>query len=133
MMKTVGLALGKYAPLHKGHQLVLDLATEKTDSQIFVIYDSPHVIDIPLRVRSNWMRELYPNAQVIEAWEGPEQVGLDLDVNREYELAPELLRALDSVKRELGRDDLGETAPGYDAIVSDTGLVSLEQVPDVEG
>ena len=56
-----------------------------------------------------------------------------LDVNREYELAPELLRALDSVKRELGRDDLGETAPGSDAIVSDTGLVSLEQVPDVEG
>jgi NadR type nicotinamide-nucleotide adenylyltransferase len=96
MMKTAGLALGKYAPLHKGHQLVLDLATEQTDSQIFVIYDSPHVTDIPLRVRANWMRELYPNAQVIEAWGGPEQVGLDLDVRKAQE--DFLVKTLGSLK-----------------------------------
>ena len=76
-MKTVGLALGKFAPLHKGHELVLDTATRQTDEQIFVIYDSPSATDIPLRIRANWIRKLYPNAQVIEAWGGPEQVGLD--------------------------------------------------------
>ncbi|MFZ4064823.1 MAG: tubulin-like doman-containing protein [Rhodoluna sp.] len=57
------------------------------------------------------------------------------DVNREYELAPELLRALDSVKRELGRGDIGEKATAPVAPVSpvDTGLIALEPLPDAEG
>ena len=76
-MKTVGLALGKFAPLHKGHEFVLDTATRQTDEQVFVIYDSPSTTDIPLRIRSDWIRALYPNARVIEAWGGPEQVGLE--------------------------------------------------------
>lgn len=76
-MGKVGLALGKFAPLHKGHELLLDKVTNETDEQIFVIYDSPNVTQIPLRVRANWIRVLYPNARVIEAWDGPEEVGTD--------------------------------------------------------
>ena len=75
-MTTRALALGKFAPLHRGHQLVLDRATAETDEQVFVIYDSPQVTSIPLPVRSSWLRSLYPRAHVIEAWSGPEEVGL---------------------------------------------------------
>ncbi|MEH2341022.1 MULTISPECIES: hypothetical protein [unclassified Nostoc] len=30
---------------------------------------------IPLTVRANWLRQIYPQIQVIEAWDGPTEVG----------------------------------------------------------
>jgi len=53
---TLGLVLGKFAPLHRGHQLVLDAATHQTENQVVVIYDSPSTTDIPLAVRARWVR-----------------------------------------------------------------------------
>jgi NadR type nicotinamide-nucleotide adenylyltransferase len=82
---SVGLALGKFAPLHKGHQLVLDSATEHTDSQIFVIYDSPSSTTIPLPIRAKWVQELYPQAEILLAWGGPEEVGLGTDLKLAHE------------------------------------------------
>lgn len=58
----------------------MDAATVATDSQVFVIYDSPEVTDVPLSIRANWIRELYPNAEVIEAWGGPTEVGLTKEI-----------------------------------------------------
>ena len=84
-MLKVGLALGKFAPLHKGHEFLLDRVTSETEEQIFVIYDSPSVTEIPLRVRANWIRSLYPKARVIEAWGGPEEVGTDSVVMKQQE------------------------------------------------
>jgi len=69
------LVLGKFAPLHRGHHLLIDTALAETDETIILIYDAPDVTDIPLRVRSDWLRALYPTAQVIEAWDGPTEVG----------------------------------------------------------
>jgi hypothetical protein len=34
------------------------------------------------------------------------------EVNREFEIAPELLRALDSARRDLVRDDIGANSLG---------------------
>ncbi len=69
-----GLTLGKYAPLHKGHQLVIETALAEMDEVVVIIYDAPDVTPVPLPVRSNWIRELYPTVQVIEAWDGPTEV-----------------------------------------------------------
>lgn len=82
---TTGLVLGKFAPLHLGHQLVMDAATQSTDSQVFVIYDSPEVTNIPLSIRAEWIRNLYPKAEVIEAWGGPTEVGLTEEIMRVQE------------------------------------------------
>jgi NadR type nicotinamide-nucleotide adenylyltransferase len=82
---TLGLVLGKFAPLHRGHQLVLDAATHQTDNQVVVIYDSPSTTEIPLAVRARWIRQLYPLAEVIEAWGGPERVGLEPELMLEHE------------------------------------------------
>ena len=67
-MSKVGLTLGKYAPFHKGHQYVIETALEENDEVIVVIYNTD-VIPIPLYVRANWIRTLYPQVTVIEAWE----------------------------------------------------------------
>ena len=73
--ETVGLTLGKYAPLHKGHQFVIETARRETDHVIVIVYDAPRTTRVPLNVRAGWIRALYPDVQVIEAWDGPEAVG----------------------------------------------------------
>jgi HTH-type transcriptional repressor of NAD biosynthesis genes len=73
-MKKTGLTLGKYAPMHKGHQYVIETALREMDELFVMIYDSS-LTDIPLHIRSRWIKSLYPAAKVIEAWDGPEEVG----------------------------------------------------------
>jgi NadR type nicotinamide-nucleotide adenylyltransferase len=73
-MKT-GLTLGKFAPLHRGHQLVIEAALAEMDRLVVVIYDAPETTACPLPVRANWIRTLYPQVEVIEAWDGPTIMG----------------------------------------------------------
>lgn len=80
-----GLTLGKYAPLHKGHQLVIETALSEMDEVIVIIYDAPETTNVPLNVRSNWLRSLYPQVKVIEAWDGPTQVGNTQEIKKMHE------------------------------------------------
>jgi len=75
MERKIGLTLGKYAPLHRGHQYVIESALAEMDEVYVMIYDSPEVTEVPLPVRSNWIRRLYPSVHIIEAWDGPSEVG----------------------------------------------------------
>lgn len=64
---TTGLTLGKFAPLHAGHQHVIETARREMDRVILLVYDAPSVTRIPLSVRATWVREIYPDVEVIEA------------------------------------------------------------------
>lgn len=72
---TRGLVIGKFAPLHKGHQHLIETASRAVDQLYVVIYNCPDKIDIPLHVRADWIRKLYPSVIVIEAWDGPHEEG----------------------------------------------------------
>jgi HTH-type transcriptional regulator, transcriptional repressor of NAD biosynthesis genes len=85
MRKTRGLTLGKFAPLHKGHQLVIETALRETDEVLAIIYDCPETTGVPLPVRANWLRTLYPSIQVVEAWEGPLEVGDSDEIRKTHE------------------------------------------------
>jgi NadR type nicotinamide-nucleotide adenylyltransferase len=80
-----GLTLGKYAPLHKGHQLVIETALAEMDEVIVIIYDAPETTLIPLNVRATWLRKIYPQIKVIEAWDGPTSVGDTPEIKRLHE------------------------------------------------
>ena len=80
--RTVGLTLGKYAPLHKGHQLVIDTAFREMDEVIVMIYDSPEFTNVPLTVRARWIRKLYPTITVIECWNGPSAMGSTPEIQK---------------------------------------------------
>ncbi len=73
--KTVGLTVGKFAPLHKGHQFLIETALSEVDHLIILIYNCPDTTNIPLDVRAGWIRSLYPRVEVIEAWDGPAEMG----------------------------------------------------------
>src|SRR5437762_14321392 len=59
VVKT-GLTLGKHAPLHHGHQFVISTALREMDHVIVLIYPAAET-RIPLSVRANWIRTLYPS------------------------------------------------------------------------
>lgn len=80
-----GLTLGKYAPFHQGHQLVIETALAEMDEVVVIIYDSPEVTAIPLKTRANWIQAIYPNVQLVEAWGGPSEVGYTAEIMRAHE------------------------------------------------
>lgn len=69
-----GLTLGKFAPFHRGHQMMLETALSEVDELVVLVYYTD-AIDVPLQVRAGWIRKLYPQARVIEAWDGPQDYG----------------------------------------------------------
>ncbi len=80
-----GLTLGKFAPFHRGHQYLIETALAEMDEVIVLVYDFPGVINVPLNVRANWIRRLYPAVRVIEAWDPPPDVGNTHEIQRKNE------------------------------------------------
>lgn len=76
-MYSVGMTLGKFAPLHRGHQFLIETALSEVDHLIVVVYEAKRTIDVPLSVRAGWIRKLYPAAEVLEAAGAPEETGAD--------------------------------------------------------
>lgn len=72
---SLALTLGKFAPLHLGHQHLIETALNEVDHLIVIIYESTEVTTVPLPKRANWIRKLYPTVEVIEAWDGPSAIG----------------------------------------------------------
>ncbi|HEV8433310.1 MAG TPA: AAA family ATPase [Thermoanaerobaculia bacterium] len=74
MKPRVGATLGKFAPLHRGHQLVIETALREMDRVIVLIFPAEET-PVPLSIRAGWIRTLYPQVEVIEAWDGPTETG----------------------------------------------------------
>jgi len=81
---TTGLTLGKFAPLHAGHQHLIETALKEVDELLVIIYDTK-LTEVPLPVRARWIKTLYPSVTVIEAWDGPKICS----PQREYEIKEE--------------------------------------------
>ena len=74
--KKVGFTIGKFAPLHKGHQYLIETALNEMDKMIVVVYDTD-VINIETEKRAEWIKKLYPNVEIKFAHNPPRQYGLD--------------------------------------------------------
>lgn len=83
-MKT-GLTIGKFAPLHKGHQYLIEKALEEVDHLIIIVYDAPKLTQIPVDVRANWIRTIYPQTTVIEGWHVPQVEGWSEENQQKHE------------------------------------------------
>ncbi len=75
-MKKIGFTIGKFAPLHKGHQFLIETALKEMDEFYVVIYDT-NIINIDVKKRAGWIKKLYPEVKIIYAYNSPKQYGLD--------------------------------------------------------
>lgn len=74
--EKIGFTIGKFAPLHKGHQYLIETALKEMDKFYIVIYETD-VINIPIQTRANWIKTLYPQVEILYAYHPPKQYGLD--------------------------------------------------------
>lgn len=58
----VGLVVGKFCPLHRGHQFLLDHAQAACERLIVVSYTKPEFPGMAPARREAWLRALYPDA-----------------------------------------------------------------------
>jgi HTH-type transcriptional regulator, transcriptional repressor of NAD biosynthesis genes len=70
------LVIGKFMPLHRGHELLIESALAECDDVTVVVYDSEppggeHAVPMPLAKRIGWIRELYPRLEAIVALPDP--------------------------------------------------------------
>ena len=65
------LVVGKFAPPHHGHQILIDKAFEVADEVVILCWANPepHIADSA--TRAAWLRELYPAAMVIAPEDPP--------------------------------------------------------------
>lgn len=63
MFKT-GLVVGKFAPLHQGHELVIKTALRQCKTVIVLVYSNPDFSWMPTKTRADWVRKLFPQARV---------------------------------------------------------------------
>lgn len=69
-----GLVFGKFMPLHRGHQLMIETAQAQVDDLTIVVYDSNppgEYPPMPVEKRLGWLRQLYPDVENILAVEDP--------------------------------------------------------------
>ena len=60
-----GLVVGKFMPLHRGHQLMIETALANVDELTVVVYDTKveGVTNMPVQKRAGWISALYPQIQ----------------------------------------------------------------------
>jgi NadR type nicotinamide-nucleotide adenylyltransferase len=65
------LVVGKFAPPHKGHELVIERAFEVADDVVIVSYTNPELAGCEPARRRRWLSALFPAATVL-VWDGPD-------------------------------------------------------------
>lgn len=63
-----GLVVGKFMPLHRGHQLMIENALARCDDVTVVVYDTTVLGEhapMPVQLRARWLAELYPQLESI--------------------------------------------------------------------
>jgi HTH-type transcriptional regulator, transcriptional repressor of NAD biosynthesis genes len=61
----VGLVVGKFAPLHKGHVLVVQRAASVCEQLIVISYSSPELPGYGAELREGWLKACFPSATVL--------------------------------------------------------------------
>ena len=93
-MMKIGFTIGKFAPLHKGHQYLIETGLKEMDKFYVVIYETD-VTKISIETRANWIKKMYPEVELIYAKNPPSQYGLDEEsVKVQTDYLKEILRGI---------------------------------------
>lgn len=60
-----GLVVGKFSPLHRGHELVIQRAFEACAQVVVISYSKPEFPGCEAATRERWLRQRFPSARVL--------------------------------------------------------------------
>jgi len=75
-LKKIGFTIGKFAPLHKGHQFLIEKALKEMDEFYIIVYET-NLINNDIKQRASWIKTLYPKVKILYAYNPPSKYGLD--------------------------------------------------------
>jgi NadR type nicotinamide-nucleotide adenylyltransferase len=58
-----GLVVGKFAPLHRGHELVIRRALDESEEVVILSYSKPEMPECPPERRERWLELLFPDTR----------------------------------------------------------------------
>lgn len=126
--KKVGFTIGKFAPLHKGHQFLIETAIKEMDEFYAVVYDTD-IIDINVEKRANWIKKLYPKINIIYAYNSPKKYGLDKEsVNIQMKYLSNLIKDI-PVTHFYSSELYGEKVAEYLNIKNRTIDIERKNIP----
>lgn len=73
---NIGFTIGKFAPLHKGHEELIERGLKEND-KFYILINDTDVTQIPLEERAKWLKKLFPQAHVIIGNNPPQKFGMD--------------------------------------------------------
>lgn len=83
-----GLVVGKFSPLHRGHELVINRAREECDEVFLLSYSKPEMPGCEAARRDQWLSAIFPNArhlavtdERIRQWVNPGEGPLEVPAN----------------------------------------------------
>jgi HTH-type transcriptional repressor of NAD biosynthesis genes len=65
------LIIGKFAPPHRGHQLLIEAALAQAEQLTVLCYSVPDFTAMPSDCRAQWLRDLYPRIDVFTPTDAP--------------------------------------------------------------
>jgi len=77
------LVVGKFAPFHAGHQLLVDTALRESDRLTLMVYSNPDFPNMTQAVRASWIKEIYPQVDVHLPLDPPPDLSSDF-IHREF-------------------------------------------------
>lgn len=125
-----GLLVGKFMPLHRGHQLLIETALANVDELTVVVYDSnpPGAYpSMPVEMRMNWITQLYPDLENVVPRKDPMHlIHLSQEERDEPKYAPlyaEDLAFLGSFDVVFSSEDYGD--PFAEALGAESFVVDI--------
>ena len=82
-MHNKGVVVGKFCPLHKGHELLIRRALAECTEVMIISYTSVNY-GFPARLRERWLKELFPTARVVVKSRGMPDDDADGDLHRAF-------------------------------------------------
>jgi NadR type nicotinamide-nucleotide adenylyltransferase len=60
-----GLVVGKFSPLHLGHEYLIDVAKSQCERLLVLSYSQPELPRCPAHIRTGWLRRRFADVQVV--------------------------------------------------------------------
>ena len=73
---NIGFTIGKFAPLHKGHEELIEKGI-KENEEFYILINDTDVTKVPLEERAKWIKNMYPTVHVIIGKNPPKEYGMD--------------------------------------------------------
>lgn len=77
------LIVGKFAPLHRGHQYLIDCALRESAQVTVLVYANPDFTAMSQAMRAGWLKEIYPEIEALQPQNPPPDSADDL-THRDY-------------------------------------------------